>query len=88
MNVNPVVPSFCGLWSKDNGFALPFTPRTDRESPALAYVVSMNDHMIIILQTYNVDLLVRDNADRCSAARNLIFVPRVCTDLSASDSKY
>ena len=29
-------PSFCGLWSNDKGFALPLTPRTDRESPAFA----------------------------------------------------
>jgi hypothetical protein len=28
-------PSFCGLWSKDKGFALPLMPRTDRESPEL-----------------------------------------------------
>lgn len=30
------LPSFCGLWSNERGFALPFTPRTVRESPALA----------------------------------------------------
>ena len=28
-------PSFWGLWSNDKGFALPFTPKTDLESPAL-----------------------------------------------------
>lgn len=31
------IPSFCGLWSKDRGFARPLTPRTVLESPALAY---------------------------------------------------
>ena len=30
------LPSFCGLWSNESGFALPLTPRTVRESPALA----------------------------------------------------
>ena len=34
---NRGVPSFCGLWSKESGLARPLTPRTDLESPALAY---------------------------------------------------
>jgi len=29
------VPSFCGLWSNDSGFARPLTPKTVLESPAL-----------------------------------------------------
>lgn len=37
-------PSFCGLWSKDKGFARPFMPKTDRESPELPWVCQYSFH--------------------------------------------
>lgn len=69
------VPSFWGLWSNDNGFALPLTPRTVLESPAFACLVSsMSIAIWNASPTYNVDFVLGDDSDSGGAAGNLLFV--------------
>lgn len=77
-------PSFCGLWSKERGFARPLTPNTDRESPAFAYsYVSFARGLrssILCLQfsTYHPDLVLGDDSCRGRATGHFLFVFRVC----------
>lgn len=77
------VPSFCGLWSKDSGFALPLMPRTLLESPELA-CLHQPTPVMGHCRTYHEDLVASNDANGSGAAGDFLLVLGICQWPSAS----